>query len=339
MDELAERCGRFARVIRADYRNTYDRMTRSLSTCFNRGLSRRLGREWSSLSPDVVHLNKQNLEDGLDLLRAVDECGLPNVCTIHITQTARYLGGRLAWLRDWISRDALGKHRGLLVAVQETRRSELAGFLQGKARTRTIFNGVSIQDESVLTPLRKAKREELGLSDADWLVLGIGRLVQQKRPMRFLQVAEDLHRRGGSVRFLWVGDGDLASLWKEWIRRRGLEGVISCAGWHRDTLPFLAAGDLLLHVAEYEGLPLAVLEAMAAGLPCAITRELASEVPLFDEGTVLFADDPSALADHLCHNERLRRVAEGGRRLVETRLSLSSMVDSYEELYREVAGL
>jgi glycosyltransferase involved in cell wall biosynthesis len=115
--------------------------------------------------------------------------------------------------------------------------------------------------------------------------------------------------------------------------------VISCAGWHRDTLPFLAAGDLLLHVAEYEGLPLAVLEAMAAGLPCAITRELASEVPLFDEGTVLFADDPSALADHLCHNERLRRVAEGGRRLVETRLSLSSMVDSYEELYREVAGL
>ena len=52
----------------------------------------------ASMAPDVVHLNKQNLEDGLDLLRALDRCGLPSVCTIHLTQTARYLRGKLSWL-------------------------------------------------------------------------------------------------------------------------------------------------------------------------------------------------------------------------------------------------
>jgi glycosyltransferase involved in cell wall biosynthesis len=337
MDELAARCARFAKVIRAEYRNTYDRKTRSLGTCFNWSLSRQLANEWAALSPDVVHLNKQNLEDGLDLLRALGQCGLPNVCTIHITQSARYLRGKLPSIRDWIARAALGKYRGVLVAVQDTRRSELADFLDGKARTRTIFNGVVLHDAALVARLRKAKREALGLADGDFLVLGVGRLVEQKRPIRFLQVAQELRRQLEAARFLWVGDGVLAAQWDEWIRQRELEPVISCAGWQADTLSFLAAGDLLLHVAEYEGLPLAILEAMAAGLPCAVTRDLRAEIPMFDESTVLFADDAAALAERLHDREGLLLVADKARRLVQTRLSLRTMVESYEELYHEVA--
>ncbi len=70
MDELATKCARFARIFRADYRNTYDYPARSLSTCFNSGVSRRVAREWNLLRPDIIHINKQNLEDGLDLLPA-----------------------------------------------------------------------------------------------------------------------------------------------------------------------------------------------------------------------------------------------------------------------------
>jgi glycosyltransferase involved in cell wall biosynthesis len=338
MDELAERCRRFARVIRVEYRNTYDRKTRSLSTCFNRVFSRRLAREWAALAPDVVHLNKQNLEDGLDLLRAVGESNLPTVCTIHITQKARYLRGKLPWLRDWIAREVLGKYRGVFVAVQEARRFELGEFLDGRVRTRTIFNGVPVHDSMSVARMRRSKRAELGLADRDFLVLGVGRLVEQKRPFRFLEIAQDLLRRIEAARFLWVGDGVLAARWNEWIAQRGLESAISCAGWQADTLSFLAAGDLLLHVAEYEGMPLAILEAMAIGLPCAITRALAAEIPLFDDDTVLFADDPSVLALNLSEACR-RRVANGARRLVEARLSLETMVDSYQELYSEVSGV
>jgi glycosyltransferase involved in cell wall biosynthesis len=336
MDELADRCARFARVIRGKYRNTYDRKTRSVSTYFDRRVTRALSSDWAALSPDVVHLNKQNLEDGLDLLRALDRCGLPSVCTIHLTQTARYLRGKLSWLRDWLARDVLGKYHGVLVAVQETRRSELSGFLDGRVRTRTIFNGVPLRDESELARLRQSKRAELGLTDRDFLVLGVGRLVEQKRPFRFLELAQVL-REQEIGKFLWVGDGVLAAQWNEWIRQRGLESAISCAGWQADTLSFLAAGDLLLHVAEFEGMPLAILEAMGAGLPCAITRSLAAEVPMFDESTVLFADDASALAERLQDRAGLRQVADRARQLAQTRLSLKTMVESYEELYREAS--
>lgn len=336
MDELAGRCAPFALVTRGQYRNTYDHKMRSLTTSFNWGVSARIAREWEALTPDVIHLNKQNLEDGLDLLRAVRGCRVPSVCTIHLTQTARYLRGKVPWLRDWLSHNALVKYRGVIIAVQEARRKELSDFLGDRVRTRTIFNGVPVADDSAMGDLRKAKRAELGFTDGDFLVLGLGRLVEQKRPFRFLETASDLHRNFAEAKFLWVGDGALSTQWAEWIRRRGLNSVISCAGWQKETLPFLLAGDLLLHVAEYEGLPLAILEAMAAGLPCAITRDLAAEVSMFDDDTVLFLDDSAALAECLRDRSRLRRVAQSARRLVQTKLSLRAMIESYEQVYHEV---
>ena len=110
MDELADNCARFARVIRPEYRNTYDHKARSLTTCFNWGVSQRVMREWAALEPDVIHLNKQNLEDGLDLLRAARRSPLPSVCTIHLTQTAHHLRAKTSQLRDRIARTALGKY-------------------------------------------------------------------------------------------------------------------------------------------------------------------------------------------------------------------------------------
>jgi glycosyltransferase involved in cell wall biosynthesis len=338
MDELAARCARFARIIRADYRNTYDYRARSLSTCFNWGVSRRVAGEWEALQPDVIHINKQNLEDGLDLLRAVRRCAVPSICTIHLTQTASYFRARVSWLRDSIARWKLSRYQGVLVAVQEQRCTMLRSFLAGSANTRTIFNGVPPVDPVTLRSVREAKRRELGLTASDFLVLGIGRLVEQKRPFLFLSIAKELHKRIRSTRFLWVGDGKLAEQWQNAVAREKLEGVISCAGWQADVLPFLLAGDLLLHVAEFEGLPFVVIEAMAAGLPCAVTRDLSSEVPLFNRKNVLFADDVGDLVKKLRNPCALGPIVEGGRRLVEDRLSVNKMAEAYEQLYLDVCG-
>lgn len=336
MDELAGRCERFARVVRSDYHNTYDRRARSLATFLNRATSRHISREWEALSPDVIHINKQNLEDGLDLMRAARRCGVPSVCTIHLTQTARYLRARAHRLRDFVARNELGKYRGIIAAVQEARRTELDEFLGGRVHTETVFNGVPLVDFRSLGHVREAKRKELGLTDRDFLVLGLGRLVEQKRPLFFLDTARELRRHMPVAKFLWVGDGKMAGRWNERVARENLEGVISCAGWQSDTLPFLLAGDLLLHVAEYEGLPLAIIEAMAAGLPCAVTRNFASEILLFDDRSTLFLDDPRALAGKLLDVGSLREVSAHARRLVEGKLSIDSMISSYLRLYTKV---
>src|ERR1700712_2542438 len=125
MDELAEKCSKYSRIIRGRYRNTYDRTARSIATCFNWNVSQRIATEWTALEPDIIHVNKQNLEDGLDLLEAARQCGVPNVCTVHLTQSAKYLGAKFGSLRDLVARWQLGQYRGIFVAVQEKRRLEL----------------------------------------------------------------------------------------------------------------------------------------------------------------------------------------------------------------------
>jgi glycosyltransferase involved in cell wall biosynthesis len=335
MDELAEKVSRFGKVIRADYRNMYDYRTRTLATALNWHTSRKIARQWERLKPDIIHLNKQNLEDGLDLLRAADRCSIPSVCTIHLTQTARYLRAYLARLRDWIARRTLENYNGTLVAVQETRRKALNEFLGGRIHTGTIFCGVPLVDQNQRPATRAMKRRDLGLGSDDFLVLGIGRLVAQKRPFVFLETAKEIHERFPAAKFLWVGDGKLSARWDEWVARQNLGGAISRVGWQTEVLPFLFAGDLLLHVGEYEGLPFAIAEAMSAGLPCAVTRNFAGEIPLFDEHNVLFLDDAQTLTDRLRDPAALARIAAGGRRLVDEKLSIPAMANAYEQLYAD----
>jgi glycosyltransferase involved in cell wall biosynthesis len=335
MDELATKCVRFSRIIRSDYRNTYDYSGRSLSNCFNWSVSYRAAREWEALQPDVIHINKQNLEDGLDLLRAARRCSLPSVCTVHLTQTAKFLGARAAWLRDWIAYWHLSRYGGVLVAVQEQRAAMLREF-STRGRIETVLNGVPNAAPGASRALREKKRRELRLSDRDFLVLGVGRFVEQKRPYLFLQIAKELHARLPETRFLWVGDGELATKWREMVTREQLDGVVSCVGWQDDVLPYLLAGDLMLHVAEFEGLPLAVVEAMAAGLACAVTHNLSSDIPLFNETNVFFADDVAELAQKLRSPVARADIAASGRRLVEDKLSVGTMAGSYERLYLDV---
>jgi glycosyltransferase involved in cell wall biosynthesis len=330
MDELADRCAGFAHIFRAEYCNTYNHPTRSLATCFNWSVSRRVAREWKALRPDVIHLNKQNLEDGLDLVRGATIRG---ICTIHLTQTACYLNARAAWLRDRIARWELGKFKGFLVPVQERRSAMLSQFLAGHVRTRTVFNGVPAVDVPALKPLREAKRKELGLAAGEFLVLGLGRLVKQKRPFDFLRIAKELHSRWPARKFIWVGDGNLVRSWEGAVAQAGLEDVISCTGWRADVFPYLLAGDLLLHVSEFEGFPLAVIESMAAGLPCVVTRELSAEIPIFKEDNVLFADDIDDLVKKVRDPRALSRIGESGRRLFNEKLSVNTMAESYEQLY------
>ncbi len=317
MDELAEKCARFGEVIRADYKNTYDHRARTLATSLNPGTSRRIKEEWAALRPDVIQLNKQNLEDSLDLLRALRQGSIPTSARFTSPRPRATLGAQGAGLRDWLAARELRRSNGTLVAVQEVRRAELDAFVGPGVHVRTAYYGVPAPALADVQQLREAKRKELGLQPGDFLVVGLGRLVEQKRPFTFLETAKVLHAHLPAAKFLWVGDGHLRRRGNEWVAREKLGGVISCAGWQADAQPYLCAADLLLHVAQFEGLPLALLEAMGAGLPIAITRNLADENSFFDSSNIFVLDDPVKLAAQLSDPTVRKSVGAAGQRLYQ----------------------
>ena len=179
MDELAALFAPIGPVIRAAYTNTYDYRARSLAHLFSGGVARPISAQWRALAPDVIHINKQNLEDGLDLLDAARRSGIASLATIHITQSAGYLRARHSWARDWIARRCLRRFPGILVPTLDQRERELRDFAGPAARIQTVLNGVPIPDFSAHSNVRETLRAELG--DADSSARPVVRL-----PDRFL---------------------------------------------------------------------------------------------------------------------------------------------------------
>lgn len=334
MDELTRSFDAFGRTHRFPYLNTYDRPGRSPASFFDRAGARRAAESWRAIAPDLIHLNKQNLEDGLDLLRACSTIATPTLTTIHLTQSARYLRAKSARLRDWVARRALRKYAGPLVTVLEDRRADLESFLGQAERLHSIPNGVPLADLSVSGSKRGAIRSQLGLDRNAPLIVAVGRMVPQKRPMTFLELAAAIHRRKPEVRFSWIGDGAMTGEWDRRVSALGLGGVVQRIAWTDDVTSYLLAADVFLHVAEFEGLPLAVLEAMSAALPCAITPNLREEMKFLDDANSLAAIADGSWADILDDLNRLREMGQAARRCVEREFSNETMALRYQEVYR-----
>lgn len=333
MDELANTFSSFGEVIRSQYHNTYDLRARSVAAYFNYVASARVAREWRRTDAEVIHINKQNLEDGLDLLRAARWSQRPSLCTIHLTQSARYLRAVFATVRDRISRRALLTYPGMLVTVLAQRRRDLLDFIGATPRVRLIQNGVPLFDLSRRPSVRSARRAELGLRPEDPLFVAVGRMVPQKRPLVFLELAEKIRRTAPNARFLWVGDGPLSAEWDAWVAAHGLEGVIQRMPWQVDVVPLLFAADVFLHTAEFEGLPLAILEALSAALPCAVTPNLLAEMPFFDADNSLTVDDAGEWLKKALQPATRDAIGRAGRRLAEAEFSYAHMAEHYEMLY------
>jgi glycosyltransferase involved in cell wall biosynthesis len=194
---------------------------------------------------------------------------------------------------------------------------------------------VPIPDAAAQAEWRSATRGELQYAESDLLFVAVGRMVPQKRPLLFLEIAEKIHRRRPEARFLWVGDGSLGDAWDAWVADRGLGAVIRRLPWQTSVPRLLSAADVFMHVADFEGLAFAILEALASGLPCAITPNLLAEMAFLNpENSIAIGPDDDWI-DTLHDPARLKRIGRAARLLAETQFSYARMAADYEALYEE----
>lgn len=337
MDGLAQRFSTLGEVLRSPYPNTYDRRTRSLGAAFDGACARRLAKEWKAWNPALVHLNKQNLEDGLELLGAAKQLGdLPAVATVHITQSAFFLGADFARVRDAVARWKLRRSTLPLVAVSDRRREELSAWA-GREAMR-IYNGVP-NVPLTTAAARTAARQRLGLPQETPLVVTVGRLVPQKEPHLFVQTVAGWRESLPELQACWVGDGKLRESFDEQSSAAGADQAIRCVGWQDNVGDWLQAADIYLHTARYEGLPLALLEAMAHGLPCVVRGDILDEAePLRDCPGLVSLDESGTGLRWLTDETERSRVGAAAHELQRQRFSIASMAGGYAALYARVIG-
>jgi glycosyltransferase involved in cell wall biosynthesis len=111
----------------------------------------------------------------------------------------------------------------------------------------------------------------LGLSDTDSVVGMVACFKPQKAPLDFIELAALLKKDFPGTKFVLVGDGELRKKIELRIRQLNLEGQVILTGWRDDIALILSRLDVFVLTSLWEGLPIVVLEAMAAGVALAAT--------------------------------------------------------------------
>ena len=145
-----------------------------------------------------------------------------------------------------------------------------------------IKNAVPCEQFAWNPDVRRQIRSELGLSDC--FVLGhVGRFMTQKNHNRLLEIFCKVHYKSPSSKLLLVGEGELMDTIREKARLLHLEDDAILVGNQAEMSKWYQAMDVFVMPSLFEGLPVAGIEAQAAGLPCIFSDVVSQEAALTDE--------------------------------------------------------
>ncbi|RJE91160.1 glycosyltransferase family 1 protein [Paenibacillus sp. 1011MAR3C5] len=158
----------------------------------------------------------------------------------------------------------------------------------GQAVT-VLNNAVNTEDFRFDEGTRAEVRAELNAGDS--LVIGhIGRFNEQKNHKFLLDIFESLHRRRKDALLVLAGDGYLRPAIEREAERRGLSQSIRFLGVREDVARLLQGMDLFLFPSLFEGLPVVLVEAQAAGLTCIVSDRITKETDVTNRVTFLSLD-------------------------------------------------
>ena len=210
-----------------------------------------------------------------------------------------------------------------------------------ESRLRLIYNGVDTEIHAPDPAARAATRAALGLDDAERVVISVGRLSPEKDYATLLRALAALP---AFWRLLLVGDGVEMERLTTLRDKLGLGQRALLLGRRRDIPALLNAADVFALSSLSEGISLALLEAMAVGLP-AVATEVGGNPEVVLPGATGLLPPPGlphelalALLEVLDDPLRAATWGRAGRQRVLERFSLEGMARAYADLYREVAG-
>lgn len=225
-----------------------------------------------------------------------------------------------------------------VVCVSSGLRDELLGKGLPAARVTVVENGVPPAPE--LDDRARAHIDrELGLGRGPVIAV-VGRLAPQKAHDRFLRAAALVREERPDAQFLIVGDGPLRAGLESQAAQLGLQKSVRFTGVRDDAPLLIARADMLAFSSDWEGLSIAALEALAAGVPIVSTEVAGTRELLATGAGVAVEHDPAALAramlDLILDPDRRVALGERGRALYEERFSSRAMAARYLGIYHDL---
>ncbi len=186
---------------------------------------------------------------------------------------------------------------GVVIAVSADEHAALLKFRIAPAEKLVLIENGVMLPRLPAGYNRQQVRAELGQHTSGPLIGTLARLADQKHPLLFLEAAAQVYQQRPDVRFVWCGSGELLDMARQRASELGIAEVCLFTGHREDTASILGALDVFWLTSRYEGLPSALLEALALRLPAVTTSVVGTrEVLTGGAGILVPPDDAPALA-------------------------------------------
>jgi glycosyltransferase involved in cell wall biosynthesis len=208
-----------------------------------------------------------------------------------------------------------------------------------------IPNGVDVSLFDPSQGAREVTRSSLGVTDAEFMWLTVGRLAEQKAYPNLFQALSLVVESMPRSKLFVAGRGPLHDELRLLADRSGLQGNVSFIGFRDDIPSILAAADAFVMASRYEGMPNALMEALASGLP-AVGTDVGGIPELIRDGVTGYLVPPSqprALASAMARlaqapaHERIE-MGERGRSLVRDLFDIEQVMESWAELIEDAVA-
>jgi len=274
-----------------------------------------------------------------NILYPVRKLHLPFVYTVHGWSFHDDQSFFVKKLRGW-SEKLICHYANQVICVSESNKNT-GREVFGLHNAIVIENGVNLEKFNP-DGSHKNLRQEFGFSDSDFVVGFIARCTKQKNPLIFLSALEKAHIANPSVKGLFVGEGDMDEEVDVYIQQHQMSGYLYRSPFRTDVPDLLHSIDVYCLPSLWEGLSIALLEAMAMkkaiiATPTDGTKEVVEHQT---NGLIVPFNDASALAnaiDVFDENSVLKEECEiQARRFVVERFNASRVAGSVFAIYSEI---
>ncbi len=315
---------------------------------------------------EVYHLWRTFKQEKIDLVHihspvaaipgrlAAKLCGLTVVVTAHLTAFHYYgerqsLRSRLGrWL--YVNLDRMGNYcltDCLIFVSQHSYDEAVRRRLAPAAKSVVIPNGIDLskfQKSSRPDRTPQDLRRDFGVSQDDLVLTFSGRLDPQKGVDILIRALAAMTPESRRLLKVWlIGSGPQEAELRAMCQAANLQDMITFHGYQEHVVDFLLASDIFVLPSRYEAMPISLLEALAAGLPCIVT-EVGDNSRLVEDrvqGLVVPPDDPASLAraiQEMTGDKDFRLRVGKNARIKSMRYDQRQMTQQIELIYNQLAA-
>lgn len=221
---------------------------------------------------DIIHIHKNSATNIIPII-AAKQCGKKVIVHAHNTLPSV---GKIAYLTHMVNRNFMYKNCIMHLACS----TEAGEWLYGNKKFAVIHNGIDLLNYKYSEDYRNEIRQEFNILKSDFVIGNVGRFENQKNQARLIEIFKYIHDKDEKAKLLIVGDGKNRKLLMDFVDQQDLGKWVIFAGIRKDVYKILSAIDCFVMPSLYEGLPIAAVEAQAAGCKIFLADTISKETEL-----------------------------------------------------------